>query len=857
MTTETHGAAVPFMITQKNRSILRGLGHTDSEIDAMKPGDALGIIRSNAECVLESGTGNKLLDAALSYAGLGWHVFPCHNPIKKAGWSCSCELWKREKVNPEFECHRPGKHPRTENGLDDATTDPDQIRAWWKKWPAATIGINCGLSGLLVVDLDSYKDTYQGDSLDLDEETVTGLSGGGGGHLFYAMADGDTFGSSNKNLPSGVDIKGHGGYVIVAPSSHKSGNAYQWENDYSPFDRAPAPIPAKLRALLENRVTKHKTEQPVDTAIKYGSGNATAYGSAAIQAQCESVRSSTNGTRNNTLNAAAYSIGRLVAGGEIDVIFAKGELGAAAADVGLSDDEATGTIDSGMGAGMKDPKTAPNNGFEATTPTGLGDAIIDDQQPSSGEQVAFVAELLRLTIDAGQDIDTLRDAVKKLTEQDKRDPLIIEQLRRAIPCGKKTSQETEIERWLRSCGNDRAGETETIIIQLNRHGYTFRMNELDDSIETSGQILSDGLQAEIRCLMRDMKFKYMDAVKDAYTMNAYHNRYHPIKDFLDALAWDGRDHIAELAGHFSCSDSPIAYRDGATTTVIHAFLKRWLVGAVGKVYEQAQNVTLTMAGPQGIGKSYVAKWLCSPMKDFFNEGQLEPDGKETDRRLATTWIWEIGELGATTRRSDVNALKNKLTQGSVKFRVPYGHSDVIKPVLTSFIGTVNPDGRGFLIDRTGNRRFAVVNITSINHGYSSTMDAAQVWAQAMSLYRAGEPWQLLPEERSTQEAINTEHTAEDTLDMIMRSTFAIDGDNDNWRLAPFDVAHALFMRNYAKDVDKCAKDASAWLKANGHIKRGKPLTWRGIKEKSKDDIEREEREGKKEEDEAKARSLGL
>ena len=819
----------------------------------MKPGDALGIIRSNAECVLESGTGNKLLDAALSYAELGWYVFPCHNPLKKEGWSCSCELWKREKVNPEFECSRPGKHPRTENGLDDATTDPDQIRAWWKKWPAATIGINCGLSGLLVVDLDSYKDTYQGASLDLDEETVTGLSGGGGGHLFYAMADGDTFGSSNKNLPSGVDIKGHGGYVIVAPSSHKSGNEYQWENDYSPFDREPAPIPAKLRALLENRATKSKAEQPVDTAIKYGSGNATAYGNAAIQAQCESVRSSTNGTRNNTLNAAAYSIGRLVAGGEIDVIFAKGELSTAAADVGLSDDEATGTIDSGMIAGMKDPKTAPNNGFEATTPAGLGDVVSGGQQPSSGEQVAFVSNLLRLTIDAGQDIDALRDAVKRLSEQDKRDPLIIQQLRRTITGKKKTSQETEIELWLRKCGSDRESESESIIIQLNRHGYDFRMNELDDSIETSGKILSDGLQAEIRCLMRDLKFKSMGAVEDAYTMNAYHNRYHPIKDFLDDLVWDEQDHIAELAKHFACSDKPIEYRDGTTATVIYAFLKRWLVGAVGKVYEQAQNVTLTMAGPQGIGKSYVAKWLCSPMKDFFNEGQLDPDGKETDRRLATAWIWEIGELGATTRRSDVNALKNKLTQGSVKFRVPYGHSDVIKPVLTSFIGTVNPDGRGFLIDRTGNRRFAVVNIAAIDHGYSTAMDASQVWAQAVALYRAGESWHLLPEERATQEAINTEHVAEDTLDMIMRTLFYIDRDDDSARMAPFDVAHALFMSNYARDVDKCAKDAAAWLKANGHAKRGKPLTWRGIRAKCKDDTDREIREGEAED----AAELGL
>ena len=87
----------------------------------------------------------------------------------------------------------------------------------------------------------------------------------------------------------------------------------------------------------------------------------------------------------------------------------------------------------------------------------------------------------------------------------------------------------------------------------------------------------------------------------------------------------------------------------------------------------------------------------------------------------------------------------------------------------------------------------------------------------------------------------------------MRTLFYIDRDDDSARMAPFDVAHALFMSNYARDVDKCAKDAAAWLKANGHAKRGKPLTWRGIRAKCKDDTDREIREGKAED----AAELGL
>lgn len=393
---------------------------------------------------------------------------------------------------------------------------------------------------------------------------------------------------------------------------------------------------------------------------------------------------------------------------------------------------------------------------------------------------------------------------------------------------KATSGAQTVKKGKPSKGKPSTGNTANILQALGRAGYSFRMNELDDSIAVNGETINDGVASEIRCTMRDKGFSGMDAVKDAYTMNAYHNRYHPVKDFLGGLAWDGKDHIANLAAHFTDSNKPIHYGNGSTSTVIHAFLKRWLIGAVAKVDIHGQNITLTFAGKQGIGKSSVAAWLCSPMADYFNEGQLDPDGKETDRRLAKTWIWEIGELGATTRRADVNALKNKLTQSHVTFRIPYGHYDVTKPVLTSFIGTVNPDGRGFLVDKTGNRRFAVVDIESINFAYTA-IDPRQVWAQAYALYRAREPWRLTAEETATQNAINDAHQTEETIDMLMYEIFYFDRSDDNIKMEPFRVAQELLFKNYAKDLDKCSKDAAAWLKANGHTKKGKPPTWRGIR----------------------------
>src|ERR1035437_3207937 len=84
---------------------------------------------------------NALLDGALAIASAGWPVIPLHTPIDDA---CDCR-------RPD--CSSPGKHPRTRNGLNDATTDAEQIRKWWRMWPHANIGAVVP-DGFVVVDVD-------------------------------------------------------------------------------------------------------------------------------------------------------------------------------------------------------------------------------------------------------------------------------------------------------------------------------------------------------------------------------------------------------------------------------------------------------------------------------------------------------------------------------------------------------------------------------------------------------------------------------------------------------------------------------------------------------------------------------
>jgi len=153
----------------------------------------------------------NLLDAALSYAARGWPVFPVHTPTEG---KCSCD---------RHNCDRSGKHPRTAHGLKDASTDPEQIRAWWTTWPTANIGLRTG-NGLVVVDCDPGRSDTEGFERALPD-TLTVHTGGGGRHYFFR---GKAPCSQNRLAP-GVDVRGEGGYVVAAPSLHASGRSYSWD----------------------------------------------------------------------------------------------------------------------------------------------------------------------------------------------------------------------------------------------------------------------------------------------------------------------------------------------------------------------------------------------------------------------------------------------------------------------------------------------------------------------------------------------------------------------------------------------------------------------------------------------------
>lgn len=312
---------------------------------------------------------------------------------------------------------------------------------------------------------------------------------------------------------------------------------------------------------------------------------------------------------------------------------------------------------------------------------------------------------------------------------------------------------------------------------LTSAGYTFQMNALDHWVEVNGERLTDEIEAQIIMDARDQDVRPIEAVRPFIIAEAAKHPYHPIKDYLNGLVWDRHDHIATLCTYLTSSDPPVDY-PGGSASLHSVYLYRWLIGAVAKVLEQAQNLALVLAGPQGIGKSTFARWLCSGLGDaYFLEMPIDPHDKDNDLRQMRSFIWEIAELDATTRKADMSALKAFITRQTATVRKAYGRYDTVRPTNCSFIGTVNK-GEGFLSDPTGNRRFLVTTLTAINHAYAQEMDIDQVWAEAVARYRAGESWRLRSNELQAQCDANAEHEFDSPLEGWLSSHFRHDPASD-------------------------------------------------------------------------------
>ena len=377
------------------------------------------------------------------------------------------------------------------------------------------------------------------------------------------------------------------------------------------------------------------------------------------------------------------------------------------------------------------------------------------------------------------------------------------------------------------------------ISTLFRCGYIFSMNECDDTVEVNAEPLSDHMRMLIRAQLRDHGFTHVEVAEDAYVAEACKNRYHPVKQYLENLTWDGGRHIEHLSDYFEDSHEPIVYDDGMRSTVFAAWLQRWMIGAVAKVYARGaiagQNPMLVLDGPQGLGKSTFVRWLGFPLSKLAIEATIQPARPEHLPYLATKWIWEVTELGAVTSPAARETLKNFISQITVTFAVPHAQYTVTKPTLASFIGTINNEAT-FITDTADSRRFNLVTLTHIDWAFAEQVDTNQLWAEAYARYKNNEPWTLTPEEVKVRDNIHELYALEDVYASWILRYFDVDErmartNAPEWRTTSQDVVSRLQSMGMSGDAIAIQRSVAKSLLRLGLRKdaSSRPVAWCGIR----------------------------
>lgn len=293
---------------------------------------------------------NPVLEAALSYAAKGVPVFPC-------------------RAND--------KRPHLEHGFKEASTDPDTINSWWRRWPDAMVACPTGSDiRAWVLDVDSPAEFEAAAAgLGLALPGTRRVSTGKGYHLYFRWEDSRPVRNTQRTakgwpfptLP-GAETRGDGGYIILPPSVHPSGRIYEWTSDETASE-APDDLMAIVRQRSAPAASGASADQvdrsPLLAAIKSVDVDS-AYGLAALKQECDLVGLAGDGAQEGTLNNAALKIGGLVAGGELSMRTATSALIAAGMSMASADPthpwtaaNVTGKVTRGLQAGMRTPRSAP------------------------------------------------------------------------------------------------------------------------------------------------------------------------------------------------------------------------------------------------------------------------------------------------------------------------------------------------------------------------------------------------------------------------------------------------------------------------------------------------------------------
>ena len=223
---------------------------------------------------------------------------------------------------------------------------------------------------------------------------------------------------------------------------------------------------------------------------------------------------------------------------------------------------------------------------------------------------------------------------------------------------------------------------------------------------------------------------------DAADLAAHQNSYHPVRDFLNSLTWDGTERIRYCLHHFLGAEA-----DEYTFQALRLFL----LGAIHRAFHPGCKfeVMLCLVGGQGVGKSSFFR-LLAVKDEWFSDDLRRLDDDNVYRKLQGHWIIEMSEMIATANAKSIEEIKSFLSKQKETYKIPYETHPADRLRQCVFAGTTNR--QDFLPrDRTGNRRFIPIPVDAelaethiLDNEEESRAYIDQLWAEAMTIYNSGD-----------------------------------------------------------------------------------------------------------------------
>ena len=276
------------------------------------------------------------------------------------------------------------------------------------------------------------------------------------------------------------------------------------------------------------------------------------------------------------------------------------------------------------------------------------------------------------------------------------------------------------------------------ILVYDSHFEGIRFNEMTESAENyDGSKISlwkDSDDAEAKSYIEEKYDIYsVKKYEDAFRLLLEERSYHPIKERLRLLQWDGKPRICNFL-HKCMSADNNPYTSEVSRLIF--------AGGIHRLYNPGckfDDMPVLIGTRQGEGKSTIVRWL-NMADEYFTE-VTEFEGQKAIESLEGAWICEVSELLAMTKTKDVEAVKSFITRQNDRYRMPFDRRVSEHKRKCIFIGTTNKEQ--FLTDKTGNRRFYPVRVYQQgNNLYTKEKQVKeyieQCWAEALILYEKGE-----------------------------------------------------------------------------------------------------------------------